>query len=262
MTAEGPDSAPSPSNGATEFDGLPETIGVGDLEIINEVLTSLFAELRFASAIYQDKEFADRAATLVALSAVWRFLMRFRPARDELLHVPLMNLSSALLALNDNNVQLILQPNTPQRGGRAQDSPDRQALIGIAVGAVERLRWTGMELGEADKAVAAELAKLGVKPSRGKNPITARTVREWRNRVRTDLPLLRPLLAGGPEAMAEWCKQADPIVAARVRAVLSAVEMLTDKWRSRIQDQPQASARKFVLASLTTGIAKMKLNPG
>src|SRR5258708_4603990 len=154
MTAEGTDSAPSP-DGATELHRLSETIGADDLEMINEVLTSLFAELRFASALYLDKRFADRAATLVALSAVWRFLIWFRPVLDERLHVPLMKLSSALLALNDNNVHPILQPNTPRRGGRSQDSPDRQALIGIAVGTVERLLWTGMELGEADKAVAA-----------------------------------------------------------------------------------------------------------
>jgi hypothetical protein len=38
--------------------------------------------------------------------------------------------------------------------------------------------------------------------------------------------------------------------------------MLTDKWRSRIHGQPQAAARKFVLASLATSIASMKLNFG
>jgi hypothetical protein len=261
MTVERPDSASLPG-GVTERDGLPETIGADDLKIINEVLAALFVELRLASALYQGEEFPDRAATLIALSAVWRFLMRFRPALDERLHVPLMNLSNALLGLNNNNVQPILQRSAPRRGGRAQDSPDRQALIGIAVGAVERLLWTGMDHGEADKAVAAELAKLGVKPNRGGNPITARTVREWRNRVGTDLPLFRPLLAGGPEATAEWCKRSDPVVAARVGAVLNAVEMLTDKWHSRIQGLPQAAARKFVLASLTTSIAKLKLSSG
>ena len=55
--------------------------------------------------------------------------------------MPLLNLSSALLALNENNIEPILKPT--KQTGRAASSARRYALIGIAVGAAMRLEWTG-----------------------------------------------------------------------------------------------------------------------
>jgi hypothetical protein len=46
-----------------------------------------------------------------------------------MLHVPLMTLHSALLALNENNIEPVLKPR--KRTGRATSSPRRYALIGI-----------------------------------------------------------------------------------------------------------------------------------
>src|ERR1700720_182293 len=95
---------------------LPEMICSSDLAGVNEALAGLFADLRQASELYADKNFSDRAAILVALNASWRFLMQFRAALDEQLHLPLKNLSSALMALNNNNVAPILRPTPTPKG--------------------------------------------------------------------------------------------------------------------------------------------------
>jgi hypothetical protein len=48
---------------------LPERLRSSDLKNVNQALTGLFADLRVASKLYTDKDFSDRAATLVALRA-------------------------------------------------------------------------------------------------------------------------------------------------------------------------------------------------
>jgi hypothetical protein len=55
--------------------------------------------LRFAQNIPRGSS-DGRLSAAVALSAAWRFLIRLEPVLVESLHVPLMNLHSALLALN------------------------------------------------------------------------------------------------------------------------------------------------------------------
>jgi hypothetical protein len=220
------------------------------LEKLNQALTGLFADLRVASRLYTDKDFSDRAATLVALAATWHFLIEFRVVVDERLHLPLLNLSSALHALNENNVAPILKPTVTAKGGRAVDSPDRQVLIGIAVGTVGRLRWTGMPVLEAHGLVAAELVTLGIKPARGAGRITARTVKEWCQRVSNNRPVIRSILAGGAEALAK----AEPADIAQKSAVDQVDKMLSPKWQSLIECQPRDAARAFVLDSLRAAI--------
>src|SRR5947209_1764021 len=102
-----------------------------------------------------------------------------------------MNLHGALLALNENNVEPILKPK--KRTGRAPSSPRRYGLIGIAVGAAQRLEWTGLSAAEANKAVATKLNAVGVEPKRGKSRVTADTVRRWRERTNETQPLVRAL---------------------------------------------------------------------
>jgi len=231
---------------------LPEALGCGDLPIINEALAALFTDLRYASTLYQNKDFSDRAATLVALEAGWRFLMRFQPARDEQLHLPLINLSSALMALNNNSVATILRPTPTPKGGRAPDAPDRHALIGIVVGTVGRLLWTGMPVREAHKVVAAELLRLGTRPGRGTGRMTARTVKQWYDRVSADRPAMCSILAGGSEAL----KKAQPADLARIVAVLNANMMLSPEWKSRLDGRPRDDARRFILSSLRESIER------
>jgi hypothetical protein len=231
-------------------EALPERLRSSDLESVNQALAELFESLRCASRLYAEKDFSDRPATLVALNASWRFIMRFQSAIDEGLHLPMLNLSSALLALNNNVVAPILKPTTTPKGGRAVDPPDRQVLIGIAVGTVDRLRLTRMPVLEARITVAAELAKLGFMPARGGGRITARTVGQWCERVSASRPVIRSILAGGPEALAK----AEPSDMAQFAAVQNADEMLSSKWQSLIECKPRVEARAFILNSLRRAI--------
>jgi hypothetical protein len=190
MAAEARHSDPAPAT-----PNLLESIAPADLEALNHALAALFQELRSARSL-PPGETHGRLRAVVALGAAWRFLSRFEPVLTETLHVPLMNLHSALLALNENNVEPILKPT--KRTGRATSSPRRYALIGIAVGAVQRLEWTGLSPLESDKAVATKLNAVGVKPARGKGNVTADTVRRWRERTNETQPLLRALPCCSP----------------------------------------------------------------
>jgi hypothetical protein len=228
---------------------LPEVLNPSDLININDALSALFTKLRFALSFYQNRQ-SDRTATVVSLNAAWEFLLCFDPALNEQLCLPLLNLSSALMALNDNNVAPILSPAAAPNGGRAFASPDRLVLIGIAVGTVARLLWTEMPVGKACEVVAAELVKLGIKSARGNRQITARTIKEWRDRVNADRAAMNSILVGGQDAIAN----ADEKQVARFVAVINADLMTTAKRKSRLGRQPQSAARRYILDALRLSI--------
>jgi hypothetical protein len=240
--------APQPDS-AEAAPSLPENIAPTDLEALNQALTALFEDLRFAQNLPHSESHGRRSAA-VALIAAWRFLIRFQPVLAESLHVPLMSLHSALLALNENNVEPILKPT--KRTGRATSSPSRYVLIGIAVGAAERLKWTGFSRTDANKAVATKLKALGVKPTRGKGGLTADTVRRWREQINATQPLLRSLPQVLPSKLSAeelgW-----------INAAQNAENMLTDEWREKIRALAAADARRFVLLALERSISEMKL---
>jgi hypothetical protein len=160
-------------------------------------------------------------------------MMRFSEILAEGLHIPLLNLHGALLALNHNSVEPLLKP-TPSVG-RAPESEPRQALIGFAVGTVGRLRWTGLSNPAAYKAVADTLQKMGVNPSRGSGRVTGRTVRNW-------------------------CETVSADVGGRTIAAMNANLMLSPKWQAVIKAQPPEKARKFTLGSLTVAVRKLSSN--
>src|SRR3954465_1654862 len=161
--ADGPDPAakrPISEEIAAEYGVLPDLVGLTDLDALNAAVQSMSILLGEATALAEAGD--HRAAAVQALGAVYRFIMRFRTGLDHNLHGPLLRLLSALLALDDNNVDPILRPSPV--GGRAPDSAFRQALIGCAVAAVGRLRWTGMDRRAAYKAVAETMRKAGLVP--------------------------------------------------------------------------------------------------
>jgi hypothetical protein len=209
----------------------------------------LFVELRFARGL-PPGETHGRLGAVVALRAAWDFLMRFEMALTESLHVPLMSLHSALLALNENNIEPILKPI--KRTGRATSSPRRYALIGITVGATQRLEWTGLSPEDANKAVAAKLTALGIKPTRGKKGVTADTLRRWREQISTTQPLLRSL----PQALQSELSAED---LGWINAAVNANSMMTDKSRPQIAALAAADARRFVLLALEKSISEMTL---
>jgi hypothetical protein len=228
---------------------LPEKIGSPDLERLNEALTALFGKLRFARSLPPGQT-NGRLGAVVALEAAWTFLMTFQPALGEGLHMPLLNLHGALLDLNENNIAPVLRP--AKRTGRAVLSSDRNALVGIVIGTARRLEWTALTPAAADKAVATKLAALGVKPARGKNDITAATLRGWRKRLKEVQPLLRVL----PSLL---CLEISPADRGWINAAMNAEEMLTEKWRSRVEALATAAARRFILDALENGVRQMKL---
>jgi hypothetical protein len=176
--------------------------------------------------------------------------MRFEPVVAKSLHVPLMSLHSALLALNENNVEPILKPI--RQMGRAASSPRRSALIGIAAGAAQRLEWTGLSPMNANEAVATKLNALGVEPTRGKGGVTADTLRRWRERINETQPLLR----SPPQVLQSELSAAD---LGWINAALNAESMSTAEWHKKIRVLAAADARRFVLLALEKSISEMAL---
>jgi hypothetical protein len=227
---------------------LPEKITAADLEAFNQTIATLFIQLRSAQSLPLGEAHGRSGAT-VALSAVWQFLMQFEPVLVERLHAPLLNLNSALLALNNNNVEPILAPT--KRTGRATSSPRRYALIGIAVGAAQRLEWTGFSPINANKAVAKKLNALGIKPTRGKGGVTADTLRRWREQISAAQPLRSLPEVVQTQLSADECGW--------IAAAANAESMTTEKWRARITSRAPSDARRFVLHALGNAISEMTL---
>lgn len=234
---------------AEDVPGLPEKLGPADLDRLNEAVAGLFGELRSARNL-PPGETHGRLSAVVALGAAWRFLTRFDPVLAETLHVPLMSLHSALLALNENNVEPILKPI--KRTGRATSSPTRYALIGFAVGAAQRLEWTGLSATDANEAIAKKLRALRVKPTRGKGEVTAATLRRWRDKIAEVQPLVRSL----PQVLQSELSAED---LGWINAAINAESVMTEKSRAQIAALAVADARRFVLLSLETSISGMTL---
>ena len=170
--------------------------------------------------------------------------------RSESLHVPLMSLHGALLALDGNNTEPILKPT--KRTGRATSSPRRQALIGIAVGAARQREWTGLSREDANIEVAAKLIALGIKPTRGKGDVTANTMRRWREKIDETRPLLRSLSQLEPSDIS--AEDMGWIIAAT-----NVDEMLTEEERRKVTALAPAEAQRHILSSLEVSIHQMML---
>jgi hypothetical protein len=216
---------------AAEYGVLPDIVGLTDLDALNAAVRSMFILLGEATALARAGD--DRAAAVKALGAVYRFIMRFRTGLDHNLHGPLLRLLSALLALDDNNVDPILRPS--RIGGRAPDSGFRQALIGCAVAAVGRLRWTRMDRKVACKIVAETMRKAGVDPARGANALTERTVRHW-------------------------CETDAADVGRHSIIAAIADTLLSELWRTRLQSEPTNLARKLILDALVDSVRQLNTN--
>jgi hypothetical protein len=103
------------------------------LEILNHALAILFEQLRDAKALFESSRNSGRARSLRCVP--YGCFLRDFAQHGKGFTSPLLDLASALMALNANNVVPLLKPSP--RSGRAYDSPMRQALVGFAAGAVE-----------------------------------------------------------------------------------------------------------------------------
>jgi hypothetical protein len=167
---------------------LPEMVTTGDLEILNSGLQFLFADLRHANRFFRIGEGNGRGGAATALGALWRFITLFEQPLSEMLHMPILDLQQALVALEHNNVSPMLKPPKPKRPGRAKSSPARDALKGHVAGTVQCLLQSGITpVAAAHRRVAKVLDELGVRAERGRGNISATTVRHWCDEVDIDV---------------------------------------------------------------------------
>src|SRR5262245_11330306 len=162
--------------------GTPsETIGEADLSTINSGLQFLFERLREAQEQFEREGDNGRLGARTALSACWNFILLFRKPLEETLHVPILRLHSALRMLDQGATEPILEP--VRRPGRAPSDPAYDSIRGDAVATVQILLQTGLARGEAHEEVAKQLRQLGVEPERGSGTVTATTVRNWCDKI-------------------------------------------------------------------------------
>jgi hypothetical protein len=164
---------------------LPETIGEADLNTLNSALGFLFGRLRQAQARFEREGDNDRQSIFSALGAFWSFITLFGTPLEENLHVLIMRLQDALWMLDQSWTAPMLKPL--RRRGRAPSSQAYAGLRGHAAATVQLLLQAGLAPNYARRAVAAQLRQLGVRPERGSGPVTATTVRNWCDKVSSDV---------------------------------------------------------------------------
>jgi hypothetical protein len=168
-----------------ESGALPDAIGEADLPKLNLALALLFERLREARVQFEQEGDNGRLAACNALGAFWKFVTLFRTPYMQSLQVPILRLQDALAKLEENRTEPILQP--VRRAGRPPSSDTYASLKGQAVATVELLLRKGLDQRAARLAVAKELSKLGVRPERGSGTVTANTLRNWRDEIRSDV---------------------------------------------------------------------------
>jgi hypothetical protein len=209
---------------------LPEKITESDIETLNAGLALLFAWLGEARQQYDEDADGGRVGAFTALGAMWQFIALFNSPLAQDLHVPILKLQDALAALDQNNVLPILKPIA--RPGRAASSQAYVSLQGHAAATVMRLRQLKLDPKQAYLLVAKELTKLGVRPERGKQSITADTIRHWCDVVASD-------------------------VGSVGTAAMIYDKMLTSEENKRLYALPPAEAKRFALSSMRSYVQKI-----
>ena len=112
--------------------------GPADLRTLNEGLRYLFKELREAQTAFVGGSHLD--GVYLALVAIYAFVSLFRAAGTEGLMVPLMELESALCALDNGVTEPLLKPVRRAKSGRAPASQLRQPLNYVPIGGGQHAR--------------------------------------------------------------------------------------------------------------------------
>ena len=122
----------------------------------------------------------------LALAAIYAFVSLFRAVGTEGLIAPLMELESALCALDEGVTEPLLKPVRRAKSGRPRSTQLRQEFVGTVAYTVKKLCDLDCPQSEAHKAVADDLNRAGTKSDRGSGQVTPRTVRDWCERVSED----------------------------------------------------------------------------
>jgi hypothetical protein len=150
---------------------------------LEDIVFKLQDKLQAASCL------EGRPAAIEALLAVSEFLSVISAPNEFPYQRPFNSLTSALKALDDGEVQPLLQPM--RRSGRSPDSLAKAYVKALAVRIAQRLCEAGMDKAEAYEKVALVCRKCGIRPGRKGSDkpceMTARTVRFWSNQIAKDV---------------------------------------------------------------------------
>jgi hypothetical protein len=155
-------------------------------EIISPLEQAIF---RFQGKLKDVTQLKGRPAAIEALLVVSEFLSVISAPNEFPYQRPFNSLTSALKALDDGEVQPLLQPT--RRSGRSPDSLAKAYVKALAVRITQRLCKAGMDKDEAYEKVALVYRKCGIRPGRKGSDkpceMTARTVRSWSEKVANDV---------------------------------------------------------------------------
>ncbi len=127
-----------------------------------------------------------RIPVLFALNAVREFLLSVDKAKSQDLGRPFDLLSCALCDLDDARVSPLLQPPKKKRGGQ-RASESWALLSSVTALSVEMLISSGMKESDAECKAAAALRRANIPHPRRSGLVTARTVKEWRDKISADV---------------------------------------------------------------------------
>jgi hypothetical protein len=167
---------------------FPVKLTAKHLPKLNEVFGDFARGLEAALEVYKKGTHSGRDGAGACLGTVALLLDLFEVFDRNHVTTPINAIVNALAALNENNQLPILTP-VPSTG-RAKSSYMRSMLEGWAVVTVERVMEAGKPLDKACEIVAKELVKAGVKSTRGKSDISARTVKNWKQRSSEDIAMI------------------------------------------------------------------------
>lgn len=175
---------------------FPRVLTPKHLPKLNALLSQVEQGLRVAQRSYKTGEHGGRAGACGALLTVQMMLGHFAMFDGKDLTTPLEALFNALVALNNNNQLPMLKPIP--KPGSPLPSHIRTMVEGLAIATVERLLEVGQPLDVACKMVADILVQHGVKGLKSKDVISARTVKNWKQRAAEDVAM-QSLLANMKE---------------------------------------------------------------
>jgi hypothetical protein len=124
---------------------LPEVLGPADLPTLNEGLRYLFKELREAQTAFVGGSYPE--GVYLSLVAIYAFVSLFRAVGTEGLTAPLMELESALCALDEGVTEPLLKPARRAKSGRPRATQLRQVFLGTV--AYTKLRFGLPAIGDA-----------------------------------------------------------------------------------------------------------------
>lgn len=174
--------------GAADLESVfPRVLTQKDLPKLNALLSEVERGLRNAHRNYKTGEYAGRTGACAALLTVQMLLGHFEMFDGRDLTTPLEALFNALIALNNNNQLPILKPVA--KPGSPPPSNIRTMIEGLAIATVDRLLELDQPLDVACQMVADILVQHDVKALKSKKAISARTVKNWKQRAAEDVAM-------------------------------------------------------------------------